>query len=655
MSFPPGFLDELRARLSITEVVGRRVTWDRAKTNPRRKDYWACCPFHSEKTPSFHVLETEGFYKCFSCGAGGDVITFAMEIDNLSFQDAVERLAEEAGMKLPERTPEMRRQEERRASLFDVMEMATAFYEKTLRLDAGTAARDYLHGRNLSPKVWDAFRLGYAPDGYTALSDYLLSQKVEPAQIVEAGLAYKRDNGKLNDSFRGRIMFPILDARGRVIAFGGRAMSADVAAKYKNSSETPLFHKSRTLYNIQRAQKASAQVARSENLLGLPGLVVAEGYMDVIALCLAGVPQSVAPLGTALTEEQIQLAWKMCAEPVLCFDGDSAGVKAAERAMERALPLLKAGHSLSFALLPNGLDPDDIIRERGAGAMHAILQKPVSLIDFLWQREVDRGPFETPEKRAQFEDSLEAQVRLIKDDRVARFYRQALRDRVYRHFSSQRRMGRPTAAGRAGGAGGAWSGQAGRGKPAPRTGLSSALRRSALAQASRVGNALTGGTERDLFAERERVLVATIIRFPSVLEHNSERFASLPLDRPDLDALRHEILEAAASAAEKGEALDRKALWTHLREANLASAADQLMRHAKDKHAHLLSDSAEPERAEHHWLHSLQLHVERIALEREVKEAEALFQQDESDENWQRLKAIRTQLREATALPGGDG
>lgn len=396
MSFPQSFLDELRARLSITDVVGRRVTWDRGKSNPRRKDFWANCPFHGEKTPSFHVMENEGYYHCFGCGAHGDIVSFIKEMDNLSFIEAVERLAGDAGMQMPERTPQMRQQEQKRAGLIDVMELAADYFEKALHQTGGTPARAYLDGRNLAPKVWKVFRLGFAPDSYTALSDYLKSRNVTPDQIVEAGLAFKRDNGQLSDKFRNRIMFPIQNARGKVIAFGGRAMSADVPAKYMNSPETPLFQKRHTLYNIGRAQRASADHARSDNPHKLPGLVVAEGYMDVIALSLAGVAQSVAPLGTAMTEEQIMLAWKMCPEPVLCFDGDEAGVKAAGRAMDRALPMLKAGHSLSFALLPTGLDPDDLIRERGIESMRIVLQKPTPLIEFLWIRELEQGPLIRP-------------------------------------------------------------------------------------------------------------------------------------------------------------------------------------------------------------------------------------------------------------------
>lgn len=641
MSFPGHFLDELRTRLSITDVVGKRVTWDRAKSNARRKDYWACCPFHSEKSPSFHVDETKGFYHCFGCGAHGDIVGFVMGQDNLSFIEAVERLAGDAGLTMPERTPQMRAEEEKRAGLVEIMEMATQFFEKILHQSSGEAARTYLDGRALSPKTWATFRIGFAPDAPSALSDHLIAQGIKPDQLIEAGLSLEGDRGGLRDRFRGRIIFPIMDGRSRVIAFGGRAMSSEAKAKYLNSPETPLFHKGRTLYNIAPARRAAADLSRSDNVHRLPGVVVAEGYMDVIALSLAGITQSVAPLGTAMTEEQILLAWKMCPEPVLCFDGDAAGIKAAGRAMERALPLLRPGHSLGFVLLPGGLDPDDLIREKGSEAMRAILAKPIPLIDFLWRREIEEGPFDTPEKRAALEERLDYATGQIRDDKVQRFYRQALRDRLYKHFNTRK----PTAAASRPGRGETF------GRQKQPQGISAALRKSSLAQASRMSGDLGAGRDLDLCVERERVLVSSILRFPELLDAHGESFAEMPLERPELDRVRRDILDVAAS----GVALDMNALRNHLKDRGAAHLVDQLLRHASQKHAHIFSKDAQLKDAEENWSHVLALHREMLSLKREAKEAEVLFQQDGSSENWQRLQRIQTQLQQASVIQSGDG
>jgi DNA primase len=642
MAFPGHFLDELRTRLSITDVVGRRVSWDRAKSNARRKDYWACCPFHSEKSPSFHVDENKGFYHCFGCGNHGDIIGFVMAMDNLSFIEAVERLAADAGLKMPERTPQMREAEEKRAGLIDVMEMAAVFFEKALRQSSGQVARTYLTGRNLEPGTWGTFRLGFAPNHPTALSDHLIEHGIKPDQVIEAGLSFAKDRGGLMDRFRGRIIFPIMDGRNRVIAFGGRAMSSDAKAKYLNSPETPLFHKGQTLYNIATARRAAADLSRSDNVHNLPGVVVAEGYMDVIALSVAGITQAVAPLGTAMTEEQILLAWKMSPEPVLCFDGDAAGVKAAGRAMERALPLLRPGHSLGFVLLPGGLDPDDLIREQGAAAMRAILAKPISLIDFLWQRELEDGPFDTPEKRAAFEERLDYAANQIRDEKVQRFYRQALRDRIYKHFNARK----PTA-GRAGYGSGR---KGGFGSSQPQ-GVSAALRKSSLAQASKLSGGLGVGRDLDLYVERERVLVSTVLRFPELLDAHGERFADMMLERPELDQLRRDILDIAASGVE----LDMEALRNHLKIRGSAHLADQLLRHAGHKHAHIFSAEAELEDAEDHWSHVLEMHTEMLSLRREVKEAEVIFQQDGSSKNWARVQSLNLQIQKTSVIQSGDG
>ena len=363
MRFPPAFLDEIRDRVPISAVVGSRVSWDRKKTNASRGDYWACCPFHGEKTPSFHCEDRKGRYHCFGCGVTGDHFRFLTELDGMSFPEAVERIADMAGVPMPARDEQAERRERERASLTDVMEMATAFFQDQLQSAAGARARAYLRERGLTSATQQAFRLGYAPDSRNALKEFLASKGVEKAQIEACGLVVHGDDVPVSfDRFRDRIMFPIPDSRGRIIAFGGRALSPDVPAKYLNSPETELFHKGRVLYNFARARQA---VQREGTVIAV------EGYMDVIALAQAGFENVVAPLGTALTEDQLELLWRMTGEPVLCFDGDKAGMKAAWRAADLALPLIQAGRTARFALLPEGKDPDDLVKDGRRGRLQA--------------------------------------------------------------------------------------------------------------------------------------------------------------------------------------------------------------------------------------------------------------------------------------------
>ena len=380
MRFPPAFLDEIRDRVPISAVVGSRVPWDRKKTNASRGDYWACCPFHGEKTPSFHCEDRKGRYHCFGCGVSGDHFKFLTELDGMSFPEAVERIAGLAGLPMPARDPDAERRDQERATLHDVMELAATFFQDRLQTAEGAKARAYLRDRGLTPTTQQAFRLGFAPDSRNALKEFLAGKGVEKAQIEACGLVVHGDDIPLSfDRFRDRIMFPIPDSRGRIIAFGGRALSSDAPAKYLNSPETELFHKGRVLYNFFRARQAVQKA----------GTVIAvEGYMDVIALAQAGFENVVAPLGTALTEDQLELLWRMAGEPVLCFDGDKAGLKAAWRAADLALPLIQAGRTVRFALLPEGKDPDDLVKQAGADAFRQVLSESRPLADLIWLREI---------------------------------------------------------------------------------------------------------------------------------------------------------------------------------------------------------------------------------------------------------------------------
>jgi DNA primase len=429
MRFPPAFLDDIRARLPISQVVGRRVTWDKRKSNPGRGDFWACCPFHGEKTPSFHAEDRKGRYHCFGCGVSGDHFTFLVEQEGLSFPEAVAQLAAEAGIPLPERDPESEKREAERASLHEVMEKAARFFEAGLQGGDGAKARAYLRERGLSAEMQKRFRIGYAPASRNALKEHLAAAGISQDQMVEAGLLIAGEDIPVSyDRFRDRIMFPIGDFRGRIIAFGGRALSADVQAKYLNSPETSLFHKSHVLYNGAAARAAVRKSGR---------VIAVEGYIDVIACVAAGFEATVAPLGTALTEDQLRLLWQMTDEPTLCFDGDEAGLKAAFRAVEMALPLLKPGKSLGFALLPGGLDPDDLIRSEGPEALRKLLDAAKPLSDMLWFSAAYGLDLSTPERRAGLEKTLREAVASVGDPDVRRHYETALRKRLALQFGGQ--------------------------------------------------------------------------------------------------------------------------------------------------------------------------------------------------------------------------
>src|SRR5438270_2867695 len=425
MAFPPGFLDELRARVSLPDLVGRRVRLAR-----KGREYGGLCPFHNEKTPSFYVVEDKGFFHCFGCGAHGDAIGFVMRADNLDFIEAVERLAGEAGIAVPQQTPQERERAQRQKTLLEALAAAADFYEAQLwsprNSVGGAAARDYLAARGLDEETIRRFRLGWASDDRQALRR-ALSADFPEALLHEAGLLRQPEGGgDPYDYFRGRVLFPIGDRAGRVIAFGGRTLRDD-QPKYLNSPDTPLFEKGRVLYAWAAARANLARDAGD----GAPAVIVVEGYMDVIALHRAGFGSAVAPLGTALTEMQLHELWRLAPEPVLCFDGDTAGQRAALRALHRALPALQPGRSLRFATLPPGEDPDSLVRAAGSPAVAQILAAARPLSEVLWQSELAARPIDTPERRAELERRLMAEAALIADRSVQGEYRRFLRDRLF--------------------------------------------------------------------------------------------------------------------------------------------------------------------------------------------------------------------------------
>jgi DNA primase len=618
MRFPPSFLDELRDRVPISAVVGMRVTWDRRKTNAQRGDWWGCCPFHGEKTPSFHCEDRKGRYHCFGCGVSGDHFRFLTDLDGLSFPEAVERVAELAGVPMPARDAQEERREKQRASLIDVMEMAAAFFEARLQASDGAKARAYLRDRGLSSATQGAFRLGYAPDSRNALKEHLAAKGVAREDIEACGLVVHGPDIPVSyDRFRDRVMFPIENSRGRVIAFGGRALSPDAPAKYLNSNDTELFHKGDVLYNFARARRAIEK----------DGTVIAvEGYMDTIALAQAGFAHVVAPLGTALTENQLGLLWRMAKEPVLCFDGDQAGLKAAWRAADLALPLLEAGRTLRFALLPEGQDPDDLVKTGGPDAFARVLAEARPLVDLLWSRETSGGVFDTPERRADLERRLRELSGRIRDESLRRHYGQEMRDRVHAFFGAARQRQGPD---------GRMQGGGGRpGQAAGRLAVSESLSRSALVRST--------GTSMPL---REAALIVALANHPMLLDQHFEEIERLEFSSAELERLHGGILDAAAhgQAATReavGEALARHGLGPVLERAEALVARARLWPAQRQ---------AAFEDARDAFLQALHLHRSASTLHMELKAAEAALAREPTDENYRHLIEVQAQFRDVQA------
>jgi DNA primase len=413
MSLPPGFIDELRTRVSLSSVVGRKVTWDMRKSNLGKGDMWAPCPFHQEKSASFHVDDRKGYYYCFGCHAKGDAISFVKETENLPFIEAVEVLAREAGMTMPARDPQAAQKSDRRTQLVQVMEEAVKWFRLQLKTSAASDPRAYLAKRRLSPDAQDRWEIGFAPDQRAALFQALTQKGIAPDLIVDAGLCARADDGSIYDRFRGRIIFPIRDGRGRAISLGGRSMDPNARAKYLNGPETDLFDKGRNLYNHAPAREAAGK--------GQP-LIVAEGYMDVIALSEAGFKSTVAPLGTAVTEDQLRLMWRISDEPIIALDGDTAGTRAALRVIDLALPMLEAGKGLRFAMLPTGMDPDDLIKTEGIPAMQRVIDEAQPMVRVLWNRETKDKQFDSPERMAALRKRLRDAVTRVRDSDIRRYY-----------------------------------------------------------------------------------------------------------------------------------------------------------------------------------------------------------------------------------------
>ncbi|WP_445492096.1 DNA primase [Rhodopseudomonas sp. RCAM05734] len=661
MRFTPQFLDDLRARLPVSEVVSKRV-----KLKKAGREWKGLSPFQQEKSPSFFVNDEKGFYHDFSSGKHGDIISFVMETDGCAFPEAVERLAQMAGLALPAATPDAARHEQRRKTLYDVMELAAKFFADTLASRLGARARGYLADRGISPATQVQFRIGYAPAERYALKEFLGGQSISTADMVEAGLLNGGDDIPVPyDKFRDRVMFPITDLRNRVIAFGGRALEKDVPAKYMNSPETPLFHKGDNLYNLATARTATHNGAQ---------LVVVEGYVDVIAMVSVGFAGSVAPLGTALTENQPMLLWKMADEPILCFDGDKAGQKAAWRAAELALPHLKPGKSLKFALLPEGQDPDDLARAGGRLAIEEVLGVSRSLSDLIWTREMEGGDFSTPERRAALEVRINELSNGIREEVVKRYYRQDMAERLKAAFGPPAGFGRGNFGGRGparggpGGFGGFGGGRPGFGASASFTpGAAGRITPRGRSQASagsqtinrnpyqvvspQPANSSIMRGQRSAISRREALIVQTLINHPWLLHDRLEEVAALELAHPQMHRLRAGIIACFAHEHHHGDESEQsEKMRSDLVKAGFTEQLQHVEKAITTKDVWAAQPGAAREDVLSTWTQLVALHRQWHSLLRELKDAELALGEEASEANYAWLQDIKARLAEVDGI-----
>ncbi|MCK1278677.1 MULTISPECIES: DNA primase [unclassified Bradyrhizobium] len=650
MRFTPQFLDELRARLSVSEVVGKRV-----KLKKAGREWKGLSPFQQEKTPSFYVNDQKGFYHDFSSGKHGDIITFVMETDGLPFAEAVERLANMAGLPLPAVTPDAARHEQRRRTLHDVMELAAKFFAETLASRVGAKARGYLADRAISPATQVQFRLGYAPPPPErfALKEHLGKLGVSVEDMIETGLLVAGNDIPVPyDRFRDRVMFPITDLRGRVIAFGGRALEKDVPAKYLNSPETPLFHKGDNLYNHQTARKATHDGS---------ALIVVEGYVDVIAMVTAGFAGAVAPLGTALTENQLALLWKMADEPILCFDGDRAGQKAAYRAADLALPFLAPGKSLRFALLPEGQDPDDLARSGGRGAIEDVIAAAKPLAEMIWSRELEGGNFATPERRAALEARVKELSNGIRDEVVRRYYRDDFAERLRRTFAPEGGRGgfagrgnfqgnsgrsfQPRNGGQANRFGGQGFGSQGRrGAPGPAF-IPSGPYQAASPQLA--ASPIMKG-QRSAISRREALILQILINHPWLLHDHLEEVAALELAHPEAHKLRAGIIAAFANdhhhSPDPGELAEK--MRADIEKGGFSQLLQRVENGITTAAVWGAREGAARDDVLSTWHQLVALHRQYHSLLRELKDAELALGEDPSEANLAWLRDVKARIGE---------
>ncbi len=623
--FTPEFMDEIRARLRPSDVIGRHV-----KLKKEGREWRGLSPFTNEKTPSFYVNDDKGKFFDFSSGKSGDIIGFLMESQKLTFMEAVTRLAEEAGLEIPKDTPEDARKAEERKGLAEAGAAALAFYKAMLQRAEGRAARDYLMGREVPEALQAQFGMGFAPNSKTALKDFLVNKGFQLPQLVEAGLLIQptddqdRPNGVPYDRFRDRIMFPIEDQRGRVIAFGGRAMSKEARAKYLNSPETPLFHKGSVLYNYMTARKAAAQMPKET---GQP-LMVCEGYMDVIALAGAGFHNAVAPLGTALTENHLALLWRACDEPIMCFDGDRAGRGAAYRSIDRAMPLLKPGKSLRFAFLPEGQDPDDLVKSAGPAAFAKVLSEAQPLAQVLWDKEREAFPDTTPEKKAAFRAHLRQVVRSVADKDVQQAYGEYFKTKLDEQYQASR--------------GGLKSGGGYKRAPFKQNGrFSRGFQQKGFEpqQASEELKTRRPTASQRGLEDRENLLLKTIITHPEMFDELEEELMDLVLTGEDRVFLLGEALRHLGNASNLGENLDFDALRAQISNTDRGAATCKRLLDDKRLNIHKFArPDATTEDAISGWRDTLALHLHHGTLRQEMREAASEAATDDmSEARWREM------------------
>jgi DNA primase len=629
MRFTPQFLDELKARLPVSEVVGKRVKLTRSG-----REFKGLSPFNKEKTASFFVNDQKQAWFDFSSGKNGSIFDFLMQTDGLSFPEAVERLAQMAGMPLPKVSREDEARDARRKTLYEVMELAAKFFEANLAGRGGAKARGYLADRGLDSRVQLKHRLGYGTSERFALKEYLGNQGVPVPDMVEAGLVIAGDDIPVPyDRFRDRVMFPITDIRGRVIAFGGRALEKEAQAKYLNSPETPLFHKGATLYNIANARAAAHE--------GAPIFVV-EGYVDVIAMVEAGYAAAVAPLGTALTEEQLALLWKMADEPTLCFDGDKAGQRAAFRAADLALPRLKPGKSLRFAMLPEGQDPDDLVRAGGRAAIEEVLAAARPLAQVLWTRETEGVAFDTPERRAALESRLNEITSQVGDESVRKYYRQDFNTRVAQFFAQPPRNnygarnvapfpGRDFQRGRD-----------------PRNQRFVPSRGGAQNPYGVVSQQMAASPlylgHRTSVPRREALILQAALNHPWLLHDHLEELASLEFRHAEAEKLKSCIIDLFAHENEKGASPDPAALRTELIRQGFAATLEKISRAITTDDVWGAGPTGAPADVLVTWQQLVGLQRQSSSLLKELKDAELALSADNSDANFLRLTDVKGRL-----------
>lgn len=636
MRYPPNFLEEIRARISVSSVVGRKVALKRAG-----REYKGLSPFKMEKTPSFTVNDQKGFYHCFASGEHGDIFTFLMKTEGLSFPEAIERLAAEAGVPMPKVSAHDEAREDERERLYRIIEISQAFFEEALKSGAGAEARRYLEKRGLKRETIAAFKIGYAPNDKSALRQHLAAAGFKVEEMIASGMLIGgEDIPVAYDRFRHRVMFPITDLRGRAIAFGGRALAPDAPAKYLNSPETPLFHKGHILFNAQRARGPAHDKSR---------IVVVEGYMDVISLSEAGFPETVAPLGTALTEDQVKLLWRMVDEPTLCFDGDAAGRKAAFRAVETVLPLLTPGHSVRFSFLPGGLDPDDLVRQSGPQAFADELAKTRALFDVLWEREAQGQDLSTPEQRAAFESRLAAMVGKIGDGSVRAQYERELRETLY---ALNRTVVREIARGQ--GPRKSANGPARRNNATPDWRLRERARLGSatfpIVAPRRAAASPELSSRAELAPPREALLLKTLLNHPWLIDEHAEEIAAATLASQPMARLRDMIL---ASQAVENE-LDSARLRSQLSDAGLGKVVDLVERsvtHRSDRFAEPDAPRAEVEAG---WRHALALHERQVGLQKSLEAAVQAYHRDGSEDALARICEIQGLLARASEPVSAD-